>query len=228
MPLFGSKNNNDNITTANTTAGGGRHHMQPTTDTTQGFPGSGPGATGGYPTSHTGPGLGLDKNNNNGSTKTFAPDPYTQQPGGAPFNDDSTYATGAGGAMGGVHQGGGHGVPPTSVVSHDAAGPGSMGTGGTGSGGGGAGQRLTGKAERTIGNLVGSSALQAKGAQKEREAGATKLQGRELAEAERLENEALMRRERAVGHGAHPANSALGAGNTAQGGVGSGVPGGYN
>ena len=103
--------------------------------------------------------------------------------------------------MGGAHQGGGRGIPPTSIVNHDTAGPGSMGSGGTGSGGGGAGQRLTGKAERTIGNLVGSSALQAKGAQKEREAGVTKLQGRELAEAERLENEALMRRERAVGHG---------------------------
>ena len=109
--------------------------------------------------------------------------------------------------MGGAHQGGGRGIPPTSIINHDTAGPGSMGSGGTGSGGGGAGQRLTGKAERTIGNLVGSSALQAKGAQKEREAGVTKLQGRELAEAERLENEALMRRERVHRHGrAHVTN----------------------
>lgn len=34
-----------------------------------------------------------------------------------------------------------------------------------------------------------------------REAGGLKLQGQELAEAERLEQEALARRERAVAHG---------------------------
>ncbi len=66
--------------------------------------------------------------------------------------------------MGGAHQGGGRG-PPTSIF-----GPGPTTTGGTRQwGGGGAGQRLTGKVERTIGNLVGSSTLQAKGAQKELE-----------------------------------------------------------
>lgn len=71
---------------------------------------------------------------------------------------------------------------------------------------------MTGKVESALGSMVGSSALKAKGLQKEQEANAVKLQGRELAEAERLEKEALMRRERAVGHGAHPANSQLGAG----------------
>lgn len=37
--------------------------------------------------------------------------------------------------------------------------------------------------------------------EKEREANALNLQSSELAEAERLEREAVMRRERAVGHG---------------------------
>ena len=79
-------------------------------------------------------------------------------------------------------------IPPTSAVSH-------------GSGGGSSGQRLTGKVESALGSLVGSTALKEKGAQKEQEANTIKLQGRELAEAERLEAEALMRRERAVAHG---------------------------
>lgn len=81
------------------------------------------------------------------------------------------------------------------------------------------GHSLTGKVERTVGAMIGSSSLKAKGMQKEqyvmiptpntasltqvfyREANSIKLQGAELAEAERLEREALMRRERAVAHG---------------------------
>ncbi|KAG5634034.1 hypothetical protein H0H81_003696 [Sphagnurus paluster] len=66
---------------------------------------------------------------------------------------------------------------------------------------GGSGHSLTGKIEKTIGTLVGSSSLKAKGLQKEQEANSFKLQSAELAEAERLEREAMMRRERAVGHG---------------------------
>ncbi|KJA22071.1 hypothetical protein HYPSUDRAFT_55005 [Hypholoma sublateritium FD-334 SS-4] len=221
MPLFGS-NNNDSTTIGNT----GYHHLRPTTDTAQGFPGGGQGATGtgAYPTSHTGAGLGFDSNHN-GPTNTFAPGSNSQQSGGNPFSDNSSHTMGSGGAMGGgAHLGGGRGIPPTSA-DHNTAGPVPMGTGGTG---GGVGHSLTGKVERAVGNLIGSQSLQAKGAQKELEAGATKMQGRELAEAERLENEALMRRQGAVGHGAHPANSNLGAGNIGQGGVGSGMPGGFN
>jgi len=37
------------------------------------------------------------------------------------------------------------------------------------------------------------------------EANSKKIQAAEIAEAERLEKEALMRRGRSVGHGAHPA-----------------------
>ncbi|KAI0828607.1 hypothetical protein BC628DRAFT_80938 [Trametes gibbosa] len=76
--------------------------------------------------------------------------------------------------------------------------------------GGGMGTRLAGKAERAAGALVGSQALKEKGYQKEQEAGAFKMQSAEIAEAERLEKEALMRRERAVAHGAHPDNRNLG------------------
>lgn len=85
---------------------------------------------------------------------------------------------------------------------------------------GGRFQKMTGKMESAMGSMVGSEKLKAKGMQKEkyafmiqigwtitdregssREVNALKLQGRELAEAERLEQEALARRERAVAHG---------------------------
>ncbi len=75
---------------------------------------------------------------------------------------------------------------------------------------GSGGSRLAGKAERGLGTLVGSQALKEKGFQKEQEAGAFKQQSAEIAEAEKLEKEALMRRERAVAHGAHPDNRHLG------------------
>ncbi|KAF9077371.1 hypothetical protein BDP27DRAFT_1312290 [Rhodocollybia butyracea] len=68
----------------------------------------------------------------------------------------------------------------------------------------------TGKVETAIGSVVGSNALKAKGMQKEMEANALKTQSTELAEAERLEKEAMLRRERAVANGAHPHNRHLG------------------
>ena len=86
-------------------------------------------------------------------------------------------------------------VPPASHINTQ---PPSAGGGG---GSGGGGSRLAGRAERAVGSLVGSQALKEKGFQKEQEAGAFKTQSAEIAEAERLEKEALMRRERAVAHG---------------------------
>ncbi|TCD71910.1 hypothetical protein EIP91_000042 [Steccherinum ochraceum] len=74
----------------------------------------------------------------------------------------------------------------------------------------GGGSRMTGKVEHAVGSLVGSQALKSKGMQKEQEAQAFKHQSAEIAEAERLEKEALLRRERAVQHGAHPSNKPLG------------------
>ncbi|KAE9392576.1 hypothetical protein BT96DRAFT_944539 [Gymnopus androsaceus JB14] len=64
--------------------------------------------------------------------------------------------------------------------------------------------------EKGVGSMVGSNAVKAKVMQKEMEAKALKSQSNELAEAERLEQEALARRERAVAHGAHPDNRHLG------------------
>lgn len=58
--------------------------------------------------------------------------------------------------------------------------------------------------EHAIGSMVGSQALKTKGMQKEQEAQAFKHQSAELAEAEKLEREALLRRERAVQHGKFP------------------------
>ncbi|KAI0918673.1 hypothetical protein AcV5_002599 [Taiwanofungus camphoratus] len=90
------------------------------------------------------------------------------------------------------------GIPPASNVNQN------------GRRGGGGGRRLEGRAEQAVGSMVGSQALQAKGAQKEQEANAMKAQSAEIAEAERLEREAVLRRERAVAHGAHPDNKHLG------------------
>ncbi|KIJ49732.1 hypothetical protein M422DRAFT_777205 [Sphaerobolus stellatus SS14] len=61
-----------------------------------------------------------------------------------------------------------------------------------------------GKLEHAAGTILCSSSLKAKGIQKEREAQALKVQAAELSAAERLEQEARMRRERAVAHGADP------------------------
>ncbi|KAH8103081.1 hypothetical protein BXZ70DRAFT_928027 [Cristinia sonorae] len=74
----------------------------------------------------------------------------------------------------------------------------------------GGGSRMAGKMEHAVGTLVGSESLKVKGMQKEQEAQAFKMQSAEIAEAERLEKEAMLRRERAVQHGAHPHNKPLG------------------
>ena len=64
------------------------------------------------------------------------------------------------------------------------------------------GTKLTGKVESALGSMVGSSTLKAKGLEKEREANSANMQALELAEAERLEREAMMRRQKVLGHGA--------------------------
>ncbi|KAH9478602.1 hypothetical protein JR316_0009059 [Psilocybe cubensis] len=205
MPLFGSKNKHNDNTALNDTTGGGRHHQANHGFNDYPSGGAGPNAMG--PT-HMGAGQpGFTGAND------FVPAQHQQAPGhtggfttGNHYDQDPA-AFGAGG-LGPTHAAGarGAGIPATGAVNH-----GSNATGG-------AGQRLTGKVESAIGSMVGSNALKAKGLQKEQEANSIKLQGRELAEAERLEREALMRRECAVGHGAHPANSSLGAGHVGTGG----------
>ncbi|PPQ78616.1 hypothetical protein CVT25_010580 [Psilocybe cyanescens] len=206
MPLFGSKHKHDDNTAMNNTTGGGRHHQADHGLNNYPAGGAGPNTMG--PT-HMGAGQqGLTGAND------FAPGQHGTGHSGVMGNryDQDPAAFGAGG-LGPTHAAGarGAGIPATGTVNH-----GDNTTGG-------AGQRLTGKVESAIGSMVGSNALKSKGLQKEQEANAIKLQGRELAEAERLEREALMRRERAVGHGAHPANSALGAGHIGSG-TGAGGP----
>ena len=65
----------------------------------------------------------------------------------------------------------------------------------------GSASATTGKIERIIGTVVCNPTLKAKGIEKEREAQALKAQSAEISEAERLEHEAQLRRERAVQHG---------------------------
>ncbi|KAJ6472835.1 hypothetical protein C8R47DRAFT_720292 [Mycena vitilis] len=76
-------------------------------------------------------------------------------------------------------------------------------------------------ADASTTGVVGSQSLKAQGMQKEQEARGLKIQSQELAEAERLEKEAAMRRERAVAHGAHPDNRHVG-------GMGAGAAGSYD
>ncbi|ESK90251.1 hypothetical protein Moror_7705 [Moniliophthora roreri MCA 2997] len=113
--------------------------------------------------------------------------------GGSSVNSDPYAAAGVG------HQT--TNIPPSAGMH--------AGSTGTGEHRGGS---MTGKFEKTLGTVLGSDSLKNKGLQKEQEAHALKVQGAELAEAERLEREAAMRRERAVAHGAHPENKHPGAG----------------
>ncbi|KAJ7160414.1 hypothetical protein C8R46DRAFT_1108014 [Mycena filopes] len=113
-----------------------------------------------------------------------------------------------------MQSGGTHGMAPN---QHGGMGMGNAGSippaGNLDSGnhhGGGGGKSTTGKIEQKVGALVGSEALKAKGLQKQQEAQGLKIQSQELAEAERLEHEAGLRRERAVAHGAHPDNRHVG------------------
>ncbi|KAH7919405.1 hypothetical protein BV22DRAFT_862439 [Leucogyrophana mollusca] len=115
--------------------------------------------------------------------------------------DPLNYSSSTGGATGAG--GGNPNIPPPGHVNHQD--------------GGGGSHAFTGRVEHAVGSMIGSNALKAKGMQKQQEANSISLQGEELAAAENLEREALMRRERAVAHGAHPVNKHLG-GNPATGG----------
>jgi uncharacterized protein YjbJ (UPF0337 family) len=66
-----------------------------------------------------------------------------------------------------------------------------------------------GKVQSAIGSLIGNDSLQAKGLQREQGTNTSRIQD-EIAEAERLEKQALIHRKRAVDEGAHPSNLMLG------------------
>ncbi|KAF9477960.1 hypothetical protein BDN70DRAFT_922252 [Pholiota conissans] len=197
MPFLSKKHDNNNRGTADidktfgVADAGGHHQTQPTT--------LGAGDVNTLGQMH-GSGPGANYNNDNNFTGTG------QHGASQPLTRDDPYAATD---IGSGHLGGASGIPPAGAIDH--------GTSQTRSSSHGSGGRLAGKIESAIGTMLGSDALKAKGLQKENEANSIKLQGRELAEAERLEREALMRRERAVAHGADPANSTLGAGNPAVG-----------
>ncbi|ETW77835.1 hypothetical protein HETIRDRAFT_107484 [Heterobasidion irregulare TC 32-1] len=141
-----------------------------------------------------------------------------------PMNQGQGYADpnvpGTGGGMGAAHQqhpaqqhvgrsqqfdnassgaGTGGGLPPSNSLNQQP-----------GQAHGNTSGRMTSKVEHAVGSLVGSNKLKERAAEKEMEANAYKAQSSELAEAERLEREAMLRRERAVAHGAHPDNRHLG------------------
>ncbi|KIP08497.1 hypothetical protein PHLGIDRAFT_127001 [Phlebiopsis gigantea 11061_1 CR5-6] len=73
------------------------------------------------------------------------------------------------------------------------------------------------------GAMVGSAALREQAMMRDREAQNFQAQSKELAEAERLEQQAREHRERAVAQGAHPMNKNLGGGNLAGSGQNAGV-----
>jgi len=117
-------------------------------------------------------------------------------------NNQGQYPQPLGNPSHGAYTAGGH----TQRVDHPADSPTNTTTGW----GGSSLQQTVGKIETAIGSMIGSNSLKDKGQQKERGANFKNIQAAEIAEAERLEKEALMRRGRAVDHGAHPAYSALG------------------
>ncbi|KAF7426345.1 hypothetical protein PC9H_008713 [Pleurotus ostreatus] len=205
MPLFG-KSHNDTTTH-------GRHHDQAAhTGGATGFAGPGTAATGYVSAPGTGAGplsSGLHDNayNNNvcplppeevSETNDFIQNTPNHHHGGVGagqgVNDPYSSGTGTGAGYGSSN------IPPANVLSH----------GHNERHQDGAGKRMSGKVEHAVGSVIGSSALKAKGLQKEQEANSMKLQSQELAEAERLEAEARTRRERAVAHGASPEHQHLG------------------
>jgi len=220
MPLFGNKHH-DNHTTepmaSNTTAGYGDNTMGDHHRTNQpinldsgmgpGINSSGPGplhhttATGHHagPAGGPMPGQGYDEGmvGRGGAGNHIG----SGNTGLGHHNNDPYGAAGVGNTA----------IPLPNTVNH----PGTH----KASGGGSA---LTGKIEHAVGTMIGSQSLKAKGLEKEREATAFKVQGQELSEAERLEREAMMRRERAVAHGAHPDNRHLGGASGGAGNVGGG------
>jgi len=217
MPFLGSSKKHDNNTADadmmdNTTASG-RHHAQPTNQTgLDDYPNDRMGDANAFSQMQSsGPGA-----NNDNNSQTGVGQDGNQRTSGNPFSggQDDPYTTGGVGSGRQGDDGGGGGR------SMQAPGGNDQGTGQMRSSGQGAGGRPAGNLESVSGPMIGSDALKAKRLQKEQEINVIKLQGGELAEAERLENEALARRERAVAHGADPANSALGTGNTGLSGAG--------
>ncbi|KAJ7665958.1 hypothetical protein DFH06DRAFT_1295167 [Mycena polygramma] len=240
MPLFGSSSNDNKLEkrthpgnelgTTGTGAGIGHdtHEMYPATG---GMGQSGMGQSGMGQPGMAQPGMGQP-----GMGQTGMGEPGMGAMGGqhhghhaGGMRDDGMMAdpqygagmgAGTGTGMGaGNHAGmgagnGAGGIPPAGTLNH-------------GNQGGGSGKSMTGKIEHVVGSVVGSKSLKEKGILKEQEARGLKIQSQELAEAERLEQEAGMRRERAVAHGAHPDNrhvGGMGPGGTA----GGNIPGAYD
>ncbi|KAK7462754.1 hypothetical protein VKT23_007339 [Stygiomarasmius scandens] len=186
------------------------HHGRPTTNLNDDYDydysrGTGAGASAAAPMHHSGvtdtypgPGTGVGR------------EPHTRSsPVGSDARQGPAYSSSLGYGSGDPYSsagvghdkfgGGPAGIPPTHALNAGQATAGEH-TGGS----------MTGKVEKTIGTMVGSRSLKEKGMMKEQEAQSLKMQSAELAEAERLEREALMRRERAVAHGAHPDMKHLG------------------
>jgi len=70
-------------------------------------------------------------------------------------------------------------------------------------------QGLKGRFQEGVGNMTGSDNMQARGAANQRQGTAEHWQSGELNEASRLENDAQLRRDRAVAQGAHPVHQNL-------------------
>jgi len=222
MPLFGSKNKHNNAANRDVdTRHGQQNQTNPNPTTGPGAQNNATGVAGAVPGQHNAggaTGVGRDTAGYGGNTG------YNQQPGAGQqgFQQSGSGQLGAG-QPGVGQQGYGNANADPSQNNTGPNDPNIAPTNhfnnGQRSGGG---SRMTGKMEHAVGSLVGSQALKAKGMQKEQEAQAFQAQSSEIAEAERLEKEAMLRRERAVQHGAHPSNKALGGAQNQQFGQGQG------
>ncbi|GJJ10831.1 hypothetical protein Clacol_005059 [Clathrus columnatus] len=165
--------------------------------------------------------------------------------GGAVGHHEGHTATGAllGGAAGHHHQANQHAIADPAVRPSGIHDPGQMNAPGAtttingvsvpasgamnnGNKASASEKAFIGKLEHAAGTLLCSSTLKAKGIQKEQEAQALKVQSAEITAAQRLEQEARARRERAVAHGADPqvlqtmgGNNNVGAGQGVSGGA---------
>jgi len=148
----------------------------------------------------------------------------TQGTGVAPGHVDRDLANQAGSGHGGM--GSGTGAGAGAGMAGAGAGAGMAGSGGgmsgagTGGGGGGNTQQAdlpdlqqakklerSGKIDKFMGSITGNTNLKNEGLQKQADAAAVRAQTVHLTEAQRLEQEAQMRRGTAVGLGAHPSHA---------------------
>ncbi|EKM58039.1 uncharacterized protein PHACADRAFT_182430 [Phanerochaete carnosa HHB-10118-sp] len=193
MPLFGNQNNRNTATGAGPTTGTGAAYNGHAANERVGPLGTGTGPS--MDPAQPAPGGGYGHNNTTAGHGAYQQGMTSMPP--ERYNNQTGVA----------------GDPYANTVGNNDVAPAAHLSSGQRSG---KASSTTGKMERIAGTMFCNQTLKAKGMQKEQQAQAFAAQSAELSEAQRLEQEASIRRQRAVDHGAHPANKALGGAAQAQ------------